>query len=205
MMKHHRMSSRSSNILNLLHDLMARVGALTFLRLPARVPIPVRGRPGWDTGRRRPSPLTVWLPLLAGIAFLAASPAMAASSTLQATIPNFADPGVQAHYQAVEVGALSGNPDFPAVLLVNTTGDQPQVLLLGLDARNGKDTWSLTEDPIILIMVFTDGATLQVMYVDVGFADQGKASGTFAAVDPANGATLPELLKAVAPGADRPV
>ncbi len=32
----------------------------------------------------------------------------------------------------------------------------------------------------------------------IGFADQGKASGTYAAVDAANASALPELLKAVA-------
>jgi hypothetical protein len=126
---------------------------------------------------------------------------------LPADIPNLSDPAVQAHYQPVAVGALRGNPDFPAILLVNTNGDQPPALLLGLDARNGKDTWSLLEDPVILIAVFAVSAgeaSLQVVYMDIGFADQGKASGTLIAVDLADDAMFRELLKAVASGSERP-
>jgi hypothetical protein len=91
---------------------------------------------------------------------------------------------------------LRGNPDFPAVLLADTTGDDPRLLLLGIDARNGKDTWSLTTDPIILIVVFADTTTVPGVYVDIGFADRGKASGTYAAVDEASVSALPELLNA---------
>lgn len=206
-MRDHRMPPSYANIVRLLRDVMARVGALTCLWPHALVPIPVRCRPGWDTGRRRPSPSTVWLPLLVGCVLLAAVPAWAGAPALPAGVPNFSDPAVQAHYQPVVVGALRGNPNFPAVLLLNTNGDQPQALLLGFDARNGKDTWSSSEDPVIfiaLIDVYADEATLQAVYVDVGFVDQGKASGTFAVVDPANVATLSELLKAVASGSEGP-
>ncbi len=55
----------------------------------------------------------------------------------------------------------------------------------------------MSTDPIILIVVFADATTVQGVYVDIGFADRGKASGTYAAVDPADGPALPELLKAV--------
>jgi hypothetical protein len=167
-MKDHRLPPRFSNIVRFLRDLMERVGALTCVRPHTLAPIPVRCRPGWDTGRRRPSPSTVWLPLLTGIVLLAASPATAASPTLPAGIPNIYDPAVQAHYQPVAVGALRGNPDFPVVLFVNTTGDEPRFLFLGFDARNGKDTWSLTTDPIILIVVVADGPKAQGVDVDIG-------------------------------------
>ncbi len=95
------------------------------------------------------------------------------------------------------VANLRGNRDFPVLLLVNATGKQPQALLLGLDARNGKETWSLATDPIILLVVFSDDTTIQAVYVDTGFADLGKASGNYAAVDEVNSPALPDLLRAV--------
>jgi hypothetical protein len=127
---------------------------------------------------------------------LAAVPAGAGAPALPAGVPNIFDPEVEAHFQPVGVVNLQGNPDFPMILMLNTTGEQPPALLFGVDARNGKDTWSLTTDPIILIAVFADERTLQGVYVDTGFAERGQVSGTFAAVAPANGSTLPEVLKA---------
>ena len=44
---------------------------------------------------------------------------------------------------------------------MTTTGDKPPALLLGLDARNGKDTSSLTTDSIILIVGFSDETAIQ--------------------------------------------
>jgi hypothetical protein len=128
---------------------------------------------------------------------LAALPAWAGPPALPAGVPNIFDPEVQAHFQPVGVANLQDNSDFPVALYVNITGDEPQVLLLGVDARNGKDTWSLTTDPIILIVVVADGTTVRDVYVDIGFADGGKSSGTYAAVDTANASALPDLLKAV--------
>ncbi len=186
-----------SNIVRLLRDVMERVGALTCLWPHALVPVPVRCRPGWDTGRRRPSPSTVWLPLLAGFILLAAVPAWAGAPALPAGVPDIYDPAVRAHFQPVAVGNLQKNPDLPVLLLVNDTEESPPAILLGVDARNGKDTWSLSTDPIILIVVFADARTAQDVYVDIGFADEGKASGSYAAVDAENASALPELLKAI--------
>jgi hypothetical protein len=196
-MRDHRMPPSYANIVRLLRDVMARVGALTCLWPHALVPVPVRCRPGWDTGRRRPSPSTVWLPLLAGFVLVAAVPAGAGAPALPAGVPDICDPAIRAHFQPMAVANLQDNPDLPVILLVSTTKDQPQALLLGFDARNGKDTWSLTTDPIILIVVFADTTTVPGVYVDIGFADRGKASGSYAAVDEANVSALPELLKAV--------
>lgn len=201
------MPPRYSSIVRLLRHVMKRVGALTCLQPHALVPIPVRRQPGWDAGRRRPSPSSVWLPLLTGIVLLAASPATAASPTLPAANTNFYDLAVQAHYRPMEVGTLRGNSDFPVALLVNTAGDQTKAVLLGFDVRNEKDTWSFSQAPVIFIAfiaVYADEATFVAVYVDVGFADQGKASGRFAVVDPVDDATLRELLKAAAPGAGWP-
>jgi hypothetical protein len=116
---------------------------------------------------------------------------------LPAGVPDIYDPEVRAHFQPVRVANLRDNPDFPVVLVVNTAGGQPRALLLGLDARNGKDTWSLTTDPIILIVVLSDETTIQGLYMDIGFADEGKASGSYAEVDNENSPGLPDLLEAV--------
>jgi hypothetical protein len=160
------------------------------------VPVSIRRRSGpsrWLASIRRGG----WLPLLVGVALLAAVPSWAGAPTLPAGVPNIFDPAVRAHFQAVAVTNLQKNPDLPVLLLVNETEEPPRALLLGVDARNGKDTWSLSTDPIILIVVFADATTVQDVYVDIGFTDRGKASGTYAAVDPADGPALPELLKAV--------
>ncbi|HWU38490.1 MAG TPA: hypothetical protein VN203_12655, partial [Candidatus Acidoferrum sp.] len=133
---------------------------------------------------------TGWLLLLVGFVLLAAVPVWGGAPALPAGVPNIFDPAVQAHFQLVAVATLQENPDLPVVLLVNITGDGPRVLLLGFDARNGTDTWSLTTDPIILIVVFSDATKVQGAYVDVGFADRGKASGTYATVDTANASSL---------------
>jgi len=136
--------------------------------------------------------------LLLGVVLVTAMPAWAARPTLPAGVPNIYDPEVQAHFQPVEVGNLRDNPDFPVLLLVNTLGEHPQALLLGLDARNGTDSWSLTTDPIILIVIFSDEGTIEGSYVDTGFVDAGNASGDYAAVDAESFPALPDLLKAVA-------
>jgi hypothetical protein len=123
--------------------------------------------------------------------------ASAGQPTLPADVPNIFDPEVQANYQVIGVANLRGNPDFPAVLLLSTAEGKPEAILLGLDARNGEEMWSLKSDPIILIVVLSEPATIQGLYVDSGFADQGKASGSFTAVDKEDSPALPDLLKAV--------
>jgi len=193
-MKSQRTSHRVLNTGGFVQAVLARVSLLTPPRSLTSVPVPVRRRSGptrWLASSRR----TGWLLLLVGFVLMAAVPAGAGA--LPAGVPNLLDPAVRAHFQGVPVANLQDNPDFPVVALVNTTGEEPRVLLLGLDARNGTDTFSLTTDPIILIMVLAGPTTLQSVYTDIGFVDRGKASGTYAAVDPADGAALPELLKAV--------
>lgn len=190
-----------SAVMGLFQDLLARLRVLTPPRALAPVPVPVTRRSASGMTRRTPpSRPTGWISLLAMFVLLSAMPAWAAPPALPAGVPNIYDPMVRAHFHPVGVGNLGANPDFPVVLLVNTAGEQPEALLLGLDARNGKDTWSLTTDPIILIVVFSDVTTIRGLYVDTGFADRGKASGSFAAADEVNFPALPDLFKA-APGA----
>ena len=183
-------------VLRIVRSVRAVIARATPPRGLALVPVSIRRRSGpsrWLASIRRGG----WLPLLVGVVLLAAVPAWAGAPTLPAGVPNIYDPAVRAHFQPVAVTNLQKNPDLPVLLLVNDTEESPPAILLGVDARNGKDTWSLSTDPIILIVVFADARTVQDVYVDIGFTDQGKASGTYAAVDPADGPALPELLKAV--------
>ena len=185
------------NIVGFVQAAIARVSLLTSARCLTMVPTPVRRRSGstqWLASSRR----TGWLPLLVGLVLVAAVPAWAGAPALPAGVPNLLDPAVRAHFQGVPVATLQGNPDFPVVALVNTTGEEPRILLLlALDARNGADTFSLATDPIILILVVGRASTIQDAYVDIGFVDRGVASGTYAAVDPENASALLELLEAV--------
>ena len=117
--------------------------------------------------------------------------------TLPGGVPNLFDPAVRAHYQPTLVGNLLANPDLPLVMLINTTGTQPEAVVVALDARNGTDTWSLRTDPIVLIALFADPATMTDLYFDSGFLEQGTPSGSFQSVpDPLK--TLPDLLHALA-------
>lgn len=203
-MKNQRTRQGLSTVVGFFRDVTALISVLTLPRRPAPVPVPVwrQSAPG-TTHRMPPGRLTGWLPFLVGFVLLAAMPAWAGQPALPAGVPNISDPEVQAHFLPAGQVNLGGNPDFPVVLLVNTTGEKPRALLFGLDARNGKATWSLTSDPIILIAVFSDETTIQAVYVDTGFADLGKASGTFAAVDEVNSPALPELLRRVTEAATR--
>jgi hypothetical protein len=203
-MKDQRTPQSLSAVVGFLRDITALIRVFILPRRLVPVPIPGRCRSASSTTRRTPPRrLTAWLPLLAGFVLLAAVPVWAGEAPLPAGVPNIYDPEVQAHFQPLEAGNLRDNPDFPVVLFANTSGEQPQALLLGLDARNGKDTWSLTTDPIILIVVFADETTIQGVYVDTGFADLGKASGQYAAVGEESLPALPDLLEAVPAGGTR--
>jgi len=193
-MRNPRMPHRLSAVGRFFRDVIALIRVLTLPRRLAPVPVPA-----WRQSilRMPPRRLTGWLPLLVGFVLLAAMPAWAGQPALPAGVPNIYDPEVRAHFGPVGAVNLRGNPDFPVLLLMNTTGTQPQALLFGVDARNGKATWSLTTDPIILIVVFSDETTIQAVYVDTGFAELGMASGNYATVDEMNSPTLPDLLRAV--------
>ncbi len=192
------MQEHLSTIIEFFHHVIALVGIMTFPRRLASVTIRLADGPISRGGRRRSQGLlTGWLPVLMASVLLTAMPARAGQATLPVGVPNLYDPAVQAHYQPVGLGVLGDNPDFPVVYLVNRAGEQPEALLLGLDARNGKATWSLTSDPIILILVFSGETRIQGLYVDLGVAAQGKASGAYAAVDEMNFPALLDLLKAV--------
>ncbi len=107
-----------------------------------------------------------------------------ARTVLPAGIPDLLDPAVQAHFVPLSVARLDNDPDFPALFLGNTSEEVPQFVLLILDARNGKDTWSLHEDAAIFLLLLSDAQTIQQGYLDEGFAAHGTPSGTFIAAGP---------------------
>ncbi len=141
--------------------------------------------------------------LVALLACLLVMPAWAGQKpTLPGGVPNLFDPKVRAQYEPTVVGNLLSNPDFPMVMLVNTTGSYPGAVLIALDARNGSDTWSLSTDPIILIALFADPSTITGLYFDNGLLTQGTPSGSYENV-PNPREMLPNLLHALSEVAPR--
>ena len=119
------------------------------------------------------------------------------TSGLPRSVPNLFNPEVRAHYRSVQVGNMRANPDLPLLMLVNIDGETPKAVLVGLDARNGKNTWSLNNDPIVLIALFADTSTITELYLDAGFARQGVTSGTYQSVPDPKVEMLPELLREI--------
>jgi hypothetical protein len=135
---------------------------------------------------------------LALVLLVAVSAPAIAQGPLPDGIPNVFDPKIRDDYQPYQVGNLEGNPDFPVVLFMAREGKAPAAVVVALDARNGKGTWSLTSDPVILIAVFSDPKTVTGVYLDSGFAQRGAASGSYTKVKDLDGDSLPKALKSVA-------
>ncbi|HTU00941.1 MAG TPA: hypothetical protein VMG58_03960 [Candidatus Sulfotelmatobacter sp.] len=112
-------------------------------------------------------------------------------------VPDLLNPQTQGDWQSYQVGNLEGDPDFPLVIFLNQSGGAPAAVMIAIDARNGKSSWSLDSDPAILIALFADPKTLTGLYYDEGFTEAGRPSGHYAKItDPDSGA-LPLLLKSV--------
>ena len=163
-------------------------------RLPARVSATRPAVRVLKSPFRQHLTFSILLVLLA----MVSAPAWAGQAAIPEGVPNIFDAEVRAQFEPVAVINLRGNPDFPMLLLVNKGGEEPQAMVLGLDARNGKDSWSLASDPIILIILFSDPSTISAVHVDAGFSEQGKPSGTYMAVDNPGSLTLPDVFKAIA-------
>jgi hypothetical protein len=112
-----------------------------------------------------------------------------AARPLPPVIPDFRDAETLARFTPVAQGRLWGNPDFPVLLIRGIEATDPLFVLIVLDARNGKTTWSLVEDPMILVTVGKQGEDPET-FVDEGFVTQGAPSGAFVAVE---GATMNDL------------
>ncbi len=129
---------------------------------------------------------------------MVSAPASAGQAALPEGVPNIFDAEVRANFEPVAVVNLRGNPDFPMLILIHKAEEEPQAMVIGLDARNGKDTWSLASDPIILIVLFSDPSTISAVHVDAGFSEKGKPSGSYMAVEDPGSLTLPDVFKAIA-------
>ncbi len=191
--------------LSTVSELVSYVGALARgMTLPERLapaPVPAYRRIASVMIRRRIPSDSVWttriVALLLPLLIVGAVPAWADRASLPPGVPNIFDPQVRAHFQPVGVANLRGNPDFPVLILKNTTGNRPQTMMVGMDARNAKATWSLASDPIILIVLFAEPAKIEGLYVDAGFADQGKPSGHLEMLEDPNSTSLTNLLRSV--------
>lgn len=123
------------------------------------------------------------LMLLAAM-LLTATARFSAAAVYPPGVPNFNDPGVQTEFVRVAVSRFEEDPDFPVLVLARLTEEPPQFLLVILDARNGKETWSLREDQAVFYMLLSDPGTILQAYLDDGFALGGKPSGRFTAAGP---------------------
>ncbi len=148
--------------------------------------------------RSRLTRAALWQLALALVLLVAVSTPALALGRLPDGIPNVLDPKIRDNYQPYQVGNLEGNPDFPVVLFVARDGTAASAVVVAVDARNGKGTWSLATDPVILIAVFSDPKTVTGVYLDDGFAQQGAASGTYTRIKDRDGDSLPKALKSVA-------
>jgi hypothetical protein len=113
-------------------------------------------------------------------------------------VPDLTDPSVQEKYLPIQVGTMGGNKDLPLVMLLSQESNQTEAILIGLDARNGKSTWSLVSDPIILVALFADPATITELDVDLDFLTEGTPSGSLQRVPDPRPDKLPDLLRAIA-------
>jgi hypothetical protein len=142
--------------------------------------------------------------LLVGIGLSWSLPAWAGQSPLPPGVPDIFNRSIRSQFEPVAVVNLRGNPDLPVVVVRHKQEDgQPQVLLLALDARNGRHSWSLATDPIILIVVFASPSTILSIHTDSGFLERGQASGTYVTKDHPDSLILPDVLRAVAAVANR--
>jgi hypothetical protein len=128
------------------------------------------------------------------ILFIAGLASAQAQSRFPDGVPDVLSPRSPAEWRAVQVGNVDGNPDFPVIVFVNTTGAQPAAVMMALDAQNGTDRWSLASDPVVLIALFADPNTITRLYFDTAFGQTGRPSGQYAEVDQPNLEGLTTLL-----------
>jgi len=138
------------------------------------------------------------LVVLALLVLISGSAWAAELAAFPSGVPDLSNPDIRAKYRPVQVGNVGGNPDLPLVILVSDAKDTPRAVLVGLDARNGKNTWSLLADPIVLIVLFENPTTITELLVDPGFLRQGTPSGSFERVPHPGLDALPDVLRTMA-------
>ena len=121
--------------------------------------------------------------LAAGVLLTAATP-VSVGPLYPPGVPNLTDQDVQNSMLVLAISQLDGDPNFPVLVLAGTSEELPRYLLVVVDARNGKETWSLLEDRPVFFMVFSEPNVLRAAYLDEGFATNGKPSGKFSGVGP---------------------
>ena len=122
--------------------------------------------------------------LLFTATLLAAGPRAFAETHYPPGVPNLNDPEVLAQFIPLSISRLAEDPDFPVLLLANRGEGSPQFLLVIVDARNGKETWSLREDAAVFYLLSDDLTAIHQAFLDEGFASRGTPSGQFIAAGP---------------------
>jgi hypothetical protein len=74
---------------------------------------------------------------------------------------------MEGQFVPLSLTLLNGDPDFPVLFAEQANGSFPQIVLLVVDARNGKDTWSLRDDPIVFYLLFSDATTVEQVFLEV--------------------------------------
>ena len=126
---------------------------------------------------------TILALFVAALVVLPPAPVFAGAGQPQG-VPDLTDPAVLKQFVPVSLSGLNGDPDFPVLLFARRGEGVPQFLLLIVDARNGKETWSLREDAAVFYALFADPTTIHRAYLDKGFAATGAPSGEFVAAGP---------------------
>jgi len=153
--------------------------------------------------RRAEHPVGATISLAAlALALSLACPGRAAAGTgWPDGVPDLLAPGTASAWEAMHVGDVEGNPDLPVLLFVHRQGEEPRALLVGLDARNGRETYTLGSDPVIFVAVLADPdpTTVTVVYYDTGFAAAERPSGQFQEVGQPALDDLPPFVRAIVP------
>ncbi len=90
-------------------------------------------------------------------------------------------PSIHGHFTPIDQGTLNGDPNFPVIVLRNTTDTFPRVMMVVVDARQENDTWSLARDPAVFVLMMGDDPANQQAFLDRGFADGATPTGEFLA------------------------
>ncbi len=132
---------------------------------------------------------------LVALGFLLLPPQGRAQAARPPGVPDLSDPAVLEQFLPMGYSPFGGDPDFPMLLLANRGEEAPRFLLVIIDARNGRETWSLWEDAPVFYLLFADSTTVQQAFLDQGFALGGAPSGEFIAAGPEGAEGLASQLR----------